>query len=86
MYNRTVVKPTTRAALFEQGMRIRALERLLLKLYQDNQIFGTVHTCIGQELCAAALHAHLDVTREQILRAAEVIRATAAASVFTAVA
>lgn len=40
-------------------MRARALERLLLDLYAQNQLFGTVHTCIGQELCATALHPHL---------------------------
>lgn len=40
-------------------MRARALERLLLQLYAQNKLFGTVHTCIGQELCAAALHPHL---------------------------
>ncbi|HEX2677829.1 MAG TPA: thiamine pyrophosphate-dependent dehydrogenase E1 component subunit alpha, partial [Polyangiales bacterium] len=46
-------------AIYEQAMRARALERLLLELYAQNHLFGTVHTCIGQELCATALHPHL---------------------------
>src|SRR5262249_2896665 len=37
----------------------RAFETHLLELFKDGLLAGTVHTCIGQELCAAALHPHL---------------------------
>src|SRR5438874_946010 len=33
--------------------------RALLDLFKGGHLSGTVHTCIGQELCAAALHPHL---------------------------
>ena len=35
-------------------MRIRALEFRLLDLFKEGRLAGTVHTCIGQEFCAAA--------------------------------
>jgi 2-oxoisovalerate dehydrogenase E1 component len=38
---------------------IRAFELSLLELFKRGLLAGTVHTCIGQELCAAALHPHL---------------------------
>lgn len=47
---------TKRAQLIEKGFLIRSVEERLLSLFQDGQINGTVHTCIGQELigvCAA---------------------------------
>jgi 2-oxoisovalerate dehydrogenase E1 component len=43
----------------ESALRIRAFERTLLDLFKGGHLSGTVHTCIGQELCAAALHPHL---------------------------
>jgi 2-oxoisovalerate dehydrogenase E1 component len=46
-------------AIAATAVRIRAFERALLDLFKDGQLSGTVHTCIGQELCAAALHPHL---------------------------
>jgi 2-oxoisovalerate dehydrogenase E1 component len=42
-----------------QAMHVRAFESLLLDLFKEGRISGTVHTCIGQEFCAAALHRHL---------------------------
>jgi len=42
-----------------EAARVRAFEHLLLDLFQEGSIFGTVHTCIGQEFCAAALHPFL---------------------------
>jgi len=50
--------------LAEQAMQIRALELLLLELYRENKLFGTVHTCVGQEFCASCLHPHLDPERD----------------------
>jgi 2-oxoisovalerate dehydrogenase E1 component len=47
------------ARLVEQATLIRALETRLLDLYRENRLGGTVHTCIGQEFCAAALYSHI---------------------------
>jgi len=48
-------KTPERAELFRQGLLTRAVERKLLELFEQGKLSGTVHTCIGQELCAAAL-------------------------------
>ena len=48
-------KVPDRGELFRQGLLIRAAERRLLELFEEGRLSGTVHTCIGQELCAAAL-------------------------------
>jgi len=45
--------------MVRQAVRVRVLERLLLELFNEGSLFGTVHTCLGQEFCAAALHPHL---------------------------
>src|SRR5262245_29249369 len=45
--------------VLEVALRIRAFESLLLDLFKRGLVAGTVHTCIGQELCPAALHQHL---------------------------
>ncbi len=44
---------------------IRSFEQRLLQLFSEGKVFGTVHTCIGQEFAGIALAAHLqpgDVT------------------------
>jgi 2-oxoisovalerate dehydrogenase E1 component len=41
------------------ALAIRAFESSLLELFRQGLLAGTVHTCIGQEFCAAALHPHL---------------------------
>jgi 2-oxoisovalerate dehydrogenase E1 component len=46
-------------ALIVEAVRIRVFETRLLDLFKAGLISGTVHTCIGQEFCAAALHPHL---------------------------
>jgi 2-oxoisovalerate dehydrogenase E1 component len=51
--------PARLRPVLETALRIRAFEHGLLDLFKKGQLFGTVHTCIGQELCAAALHPHL---------------------------
>src|SRR5437773_6338090 len=43
----------------ETAVKIRAFELKLLDLFKEGLLFGTVHTCVGQEFCAAALHPHL---------------------------
>ncbi|MBI5241009.1 MAG: pyruvate dehydrogenase [Elusimicrobia bacterium] len=48
-------KVPDRGELFRQGLLMRAVERKLLELFEKGKLSGTVHTCIGQELCAAAL-------------------------------
>ncbi|HVU15366.1 MAG TPA: thiamine pyrophosphate-dependent enzyme [Candidatus Didemnitutus sp.] len=45
--------------VLEQALRIRNFENALQDLFKRGLLFGTVHTCVGQELCAAALHPHL---------------------------
>jgi 2-oxoisovalerate dehydrogenase E1 component len=45
--------------MLDMALRIRAFETVLLELFKRDLIAGTVHTCVGQELCAAALHPHL---------------------------
>ncbi len=45
--------------LVETAARIRAFELCLLDLFKEGLLAGTVHTCVGQEFCAAALHPHL---------------------------
>jgi 2-oxoisovalerate dehydrogenase E1 component len=38
---------------------IRAFEQRLLKLFSEGKLFGTVHTCIGQEFTGVAVAKHL---------------------------
>lgn len=45
--------------VLDAALRIREFEMRLLELFKEGVISGTVHTCVGQELCAAALHPHL---------------------------
>lgn len=45
--------------LIDVAVRIRAFELALLDLFKQGLVSGTVHTCIGQEFCAACLHPHL---------------------------
>ena len=54
----------TLAPVIKQAIRIRAFERKLLELFAEDAVSGTVHTCIGQELCATALAPHLDIGRD----------------------
>lgn len=45
--------------LWAQAFLIRAFETRLLKLFAEGKLFGTVHTCIGQEFSGVAVAAHL---------------------------
>jgi TPP-dependent pyruvate/acetoin dehydrogenase alpha subunit len=45
---------------------IRELETLLLDLFSRNQLFGTTHTCIGQECNAVAVMEAIDRTRDMV--------------------
>jgi 2-oxoisovalerate dehydrogenase E1 component len=42
-----------------QAFLIRAFEQRLLKLFSEGKLFGTVHTCIGQEFTGIAVAHHL---------------------------
>src|SRR5437764_6786180 len=53
-----VARETWRSVL-ATAVRVRAFETNLLELFKQGLISGTVHTCVGQELCATALHPHL---------------------------
>jgi TPP-dependent pyruvate/acetoin dehydrogenase alpha subunit len=46
--------------------QIRTVEESLLELYSRGLLFGTVHTCIGQEACAVAVTQALDRHRDVI--------------------
>lgn len=52
--------------LYWQMTLIRQTERLLLKLFQDNRIFGTTHTCLGQEANAVGVINALDRARDTV--------------------
>src|SRR5258708_2651103 len=52
-------EPLDLEGVIECALRIRAFEFSLLDLFKRGLLAGTVHTCIGQEFCAAALHPHL---------------------------
>src|SRR5512147_3055076 len=45
---------------------IRAAEERLLGLFAEGKLFGTTHTCIGQEACAVAVVGALDLERDII--------------------
>src|SRR5947209_6634033 len=42
-------------ALAKQALLIRRTEERLLELFKDGKIFGTVHTCLGQEWTGVAV-------------------------------
>jgi len=46
--------------LLEKALGIRLFEQRLLKLFGEGRLFGTVHTCIGQEWTGVALSEHLE--------------------------
>ena len=45
---------------------IRATEQLLLRLFQDNKLFGTTHTCLGQEANAVGVINALERDRDSV--------------------
>jgi len=47
------------ARLLEKALGIRLFEERLLTLFSEGRLFGTVHTCIGQEWTGVALAEHL---------------------------
>jgi 2-oxoisovalerate dehydrogenase E1 component len=55
--NAAAVLPAPR--LLQKALGIRLFEQRLLKLFSEGRLFGTVHTCIGQEWTGVALAEHL---------------------------
>ena len=45
--------------LYSRALTIRLFEQKLLSMFSEGKLSGTVHTCIGQELCALAVINHL---------------------------
>ncbi|MDH3661296.1 MAG: thiamine pyrophosphate-dependent dehydrogenase E1 component subunit alpha [Alphaproteobacteria bacterium] len=54
------------ARFYWQMAVIRELEDTLLRLFQENQLFGTTHTSIGQEANAVALMNAIDRERDTV--------------------
>ena len=46
--------------LYSKAILIRAVEQRLLHLFSQGKLFGTVHTCIGQEWSGIAVAEHLE--------------------------
>lgn len=46
--------------IFKQSFTIRKFEQLLLKLFSEGKLNGTVHTCIGQELTPVVLSKYVN--------------------------
>jgi 2-oxoisovalerate dehydrogenase E1 component len=55
-----------RDRLVAEIARIRAFEMKLLDLFSEGKLFGTTHTCIGQEVCTVSLYPHLDRARDAV--------------------
>jgi len=45
--------------LYERMFTIRVFEERLLELFKDGKIFGTTHTCLGQEAIPLSIMEHL---------------------------
>lgn len=45
--------------LFTKMYKIRRFEETILKLFSENELSGTTHTCIGQEVCAVTALANI---------------------------
>jgi TPP-dependent pyruvate/acetoin dehydrogenase alpha subunit len=52
--------------LYFQMYLIRIFETLLLELFSQNKLFGTTHTCLGQEANAVAVMEVIDRSRDMI--------------------
>src|ERR1043166_3714447 len=52
--------------LYQQMYLIRRTEESLLSLFSKGLLYGTVHTCIGQEACAVGVINALDRTKDVV--------------------
>ena len=48
-----------RSKLYRKILLIRKFEERLLELFKEGVLFGTTHTCIGQEASAVSVIEHL---------------------------
>ena len=60
------MKKYDRSSLISCMARIRRFELLLLDLFSKGELFGTTHSCVGQEACPAALYVHIDPERDAV--------------------
>lgn len=51
-------------SLYRCMFQVRYVEESFLKLYERGLLFGTVHTCIGQEACAVGVTQALEADRD----------------------
>lgn len=51
----TGAKALSDTGLYERALLIRRVEQRLLQLFSEGKLFGTVHTCIGQEWTGVAI-------------------------------
>lgn len=49
----------SRQRIFSKALRARFVEEALLSLFSEGKLYGTVHTCIGQEMSGSVLSEHL---------------------------
>jgi 2-oxoisovalerate dehydrogenase E1 component len=57
---------TADAQALARMLLIRAVEERLLGLFSEGKLFGTTHTCIGQETCAVGVIGALDLERDVV--------------------
>ena len=64
--SRSVPAPdvTPEVGALERMLLIRTVEERFLSLFSEGKLFGTTHTCIGQEVCAVAVIGALDRERD----------------------
>lgn len=55
-----------RWSLYRKMLQIRRVEESLLQLFSRGLLFGTVHTCIGQEVCGVGVTQALDPKRDVV--------------------
>ncbi len=69
----TTVEPIRRVAMpatdaehqaLARMLLIRAVEERLLSLFSEGKLFGTTHTCIGQEVCAVGVIGALNLEKD----------------------
>ena len=60
MVNETSLPPEIESSIIRKALLSRRVEENLLKLFIENKLFGTVHTCIGQEFSGAVISEFLN--------------------------
>lgn len=60
MVNETSLSPEIESSIIRKALLSRRVEENLLKLFIENKLFGTVHTCVGQEFSGAVISEFLN--------------------------